>query len=67
MKQNSLIYTKYSIYIHQNIFLYIIHVHTTDIVRPQQRPHALSNKLQVFCENLQVFSGFRTPAVDQSY
>ena len=40
---------------HQNICLYIIHVHTTDNVRPKQWPHALSNKLQVFYENLQVF------------
>ena len=31
------------------------HVHTTDSVRPQQWPHTLSNKLQAFCENLQVF------------
>ena len=54
--KNSLIYTKYTcIYMHQNICLYIIHVHTTDNVRPKQWPHALSNKLQVFYENLQVF------------
>ena len=56
--KNSLIYTKYTcIYMHQNICLYIIHVHTTDNVRPKQWPHALSNKLQVFYENLQVFYG----------
>ena len=35
--------------------LYVIHVYTTDNVRPQQWPHVLSNKLQVFYENLQVF------------
>ena len=40
---------------HQNICLYIIHVHTTDSVRPKQWPRTLSNKLQVFYENLQVF------------
>ena len=63
--KNSLIYTKYTcIYMHQNICLYIIHVHTTDNVRPKQWPHALSNKLQVFYENSM---GFRTPAVGQSY
>ena len=46
-KQNSVVYTKYScIYIYQNIC--IIHVHTTNSGRPQQWPHALSNKLQVF-------------------
>ena len=55
-----LVYTKYTcIYIHQNICIYIILVHPTDNVRPQQWPHALSNKLQVFCgnfyEDLQVF------------
>ena len=56
--KNSLIYTKYTcVYMHQNICLYIIHVHTTDNVRPKQWPHALSNKLQVFYENLQVFYG----------
>ena len=56
--KNSLIYKKYTcVYMHQNICLYIIHVHTTDNVRPKQWPHALSNKLQVFYENLQVFYG----------
>ena len=45
----------YYLLTHQLIYIYIIHVHTTDNVRPKQCPHALSNKLQVFYENLQVF------------
>ena len=47
-----------------------IHVHTNN-ARPQQWPHALCNKLQVFYENsigiYRYSTGFRTPAVDQSY
>ena len=53
--QNNLIFT----------IIHIIHVHTTDNVRPKQWPHALSNKLQVLIP-MRIYKysmGFRTPAV----
>ena len=58
-KEFFLIYTKYTyVYMHHNICLYIIYVHTTDNVRPKQ--------WLMLYENLQVFYKATTRVVGDS-